>query len=243
VLIDAVSNGAKRKMLAWANRNGFYYLLDRATGEFLLGTPYVKQTWSDGFDAKGRPHVRPESVPSREGALVYPNLYGGTNWWSPTYDAELGLLYIPTTDRGGIFYVSPEQPVSAEGFLLGGIHRRVPNEDTIVAVKALEVLTGRVRWQYSRNASPERDPLNELGGLLSTSGHLVFGGDGEAFFAWDAGTGAELWRFETGGNIAAAPISYEQDGRQYVAVAAGRSILVFALPASNSRNHLQPQVR
>jgi alcohol dehydrogenase (cytochrome c) len=230
VLVDADIDGSKRKLMAWANRNGFYYLLDRVSGKFLFGTPFAKQTWADGLDPNGRPRVRPESMPSREGSLVYPSLNGATNWWSPTYDPELELFYVPTIDRGGIFYVWPDRPAS-EGARLGGFDTKVPHEDMTVAVKALEVRTGRVRWQYSkRYSSPERKALNDMGGLVSTAGRLVFGGDGETFLAWDAEKGGELWRFETGGKITAAPITYEQSGRQYIAIAAGRSILVFSLP-------------
>jgi alcohol dehydrogenase (cytochrome c) len=201
------------------------------TGKFLFGTPFAKQTWADGLDSNGRPHIRPESVPSRQGSLVYPSLNGATNWWSPTYDPELELFYVPMIDRGGIFYVWPDRPPNEVGARLGGYDTKVPHEDITVAVKALELRTGRVRWQYSRRySSPERKALNDMGGLVSTAARLVFGGDGETFLAWDAETGAELWRFDSGGEITAAPITYEQNGRQYVAVAVGRSILAFALP-------------
>lgn len=227
VLVDAAVDGSKRKLMAWANRNGFYYLLDRITGKFLLGTGFVKQNWADGLDAKGRPQVRQTSVPSRMGSLVYPSLYGGTNWWSPTYDSELGLMYVSTMDRGGVFYVSPGQPPTGEGFILGGVHNRLPNENTIVAVKALELTTGRVRWQYLR---PPLKVIDQMGGLMSTNGGIVFGGEAETLFALDARTGSELWRFDAGGQVLAAPVTYELSGRQFISVAAGRSILTFALP-------------
>jgi len=233
VLVDAIFDNSKRRLLSWTNRNGFYYLLDRSTGEFLSGTPYVRQTWADGLDAKGRPRIRPESVPSRQGATVYPSLFGGTNWWSPSYDPELELVFVPTVDRGGVFYVLPDRPPAEERLVLGGVHLRLPNEDTIVAVKALELRTGRVRWQYLR---PPVKAIDVMGGLISTAGRIVFGGEGETLFALDSETGAELWHCEVGGEIAAAPVSYELAGREYLAVAAGRSILAFALPQSNSRN-------
>jgi alcohol dehydrogenase (cytochrome c) len=233
VLIDVVKEKSKRKLLALANRNAFYYLLDRTTGQFLLGAPFVKQTWADGLDEKGRPLTRPESIPNKQGSVVYPSLNGATNWWSPTYDPELGLMYVPTLDRGGIFYVWPDRPPNEVGARLGGLDTKIPDEDVIMGVKALEVTTGHVRWQYTRQFStPERKARSEMGGLLSTAGHLVFGGDGESFFAWDAETGAELWRFETGGLITAAPVAYEIKGREYIAVACDRMILAFALPAS-----------
>lgn len=244
VLVDTVVDGMPRKLLAWANRNGFYYLLDRATGKFLLGTPFVRQNWADGLDANGRPHVRPESAPSLQGSLVYPNLLGATNWSSPSYDSELSLFFVPAVDRGSIFYLWPDRPPEETGARLGGYDARVPGEDLTVAVKALELKTGRVRWEYSRRYSnPERKAMSEMGGLLSTAGELVFGGDADKFFALDSKTGAELWRFDAGGYIAAAPVSYEQGGRQYVAIAAGRSILAFALPPSASHNGPPPKGR
>jgi alcohol dehydrogenase (cytochrome c) len=240
VLVDAVVDGSKRKLLAWGNRNGFYYLLDRTNGKFLLGAPFVKQTWADGLDANGRPHVRPESVPTLQGSLVYPGIAGGTNWWPPAYDPESRLMYVPSVEKGAIFYASPKEPPDELGEKLGGTTMPVPNEDAIVAVKAIEVTTGRIRWQHG---GPPRRIHMEMSGLLSTGGKLIFGGDGEEFFALDAETGAELWRFPTGGTIAAAPVSYELAGRQYVAVAAGRSILTFALPHPASRNNAQLQGR
>ena len=230
VLVDGVFGGSKRKLMLFANRNAFYYVLDRTTGEFLLGAPFVKQTWADGLDAKGRPRVRPESAPSRQGSVVYPSLTGGTNWWSPTYDPELGLLYVPTVNQGGIFYLWPNRPRGNEGFILGGLDTKIPNEDFVVAVKAIEATTGRIRWEYSR---PPRKINGELiGGLLSTAGGLIFGGDLDDFFALDAATGAELWRLPAGGRIAGAPMTYEVQGRQYIGVAAGRAIFSFALPRS-----------
>ncbi len=232
VLVDAVVDGAKQKLLAWANRNGFYYLLNRTTGKFLLGNPYVKQTWTDGLDSNGRPHVRPDSVPSLQGAEVYPGIAGGTNWWSPSYDPDLGLLFVPTVDKGAIFYASAQEPLDETGENLGGMSMPVPNEDAIVAVKAIEVTTGRIRWQHG---GPPRKTMMEMSGVTSTAGKLVFGGDGERFFALDSESGTELWDFAAGAQIWAAPITYELGGRQYVAVAAGRSIIAFSLPQSNLR--------
>jgi alcohol dehydrogenase (cytochrome c) len=227
VLADVVVGGTKRKLLAWANRNGFYYLLDRTTGEFLLGTPFVKQTWANGLDEKGRPRTRPESIPSPQGSLVYPSVTGGTNWWSPAYNPELHLVYVPTIDRGSVFYSLPDMPLDDLGEDLRGNVSMLPNEEMIVAVKALEITTGRLRWQYFR---PSRKRPGQMGGLLSTAGGIVFGGDLESLFALDSRTGAELWHFEAGGLVQAAPVSFDVGGRQFIAVAAGRSILAFALP-------------
>jgi alcohol dehydrogenase (cytochrome c) len=236
VLVDAVVDGEKQKLLAWANRNGFYYLLNRTTGKFLLANAYVKQTWTDGLDSNGRPHVRPESVPSIQGAEVYPGIAGGTNWWSPSYDPDLGLLFVPTVDKGAIFYASAQEPLDETGENLGGMSMPVPNEDAIVAVKAIEVTTGRIRWQHG---GPPRKVMMESSGVMSTAGKLVFGGDGERLVALDSESGTELWHFAAGAQIWAAPITYELEGRQYVAVAAGRSIIAFSLPGADSRKNSQ----
>jgi alcohol dehydrogenase (cytochrome c) len=229
VLVNAVGegSGSQRKLLAWANRNGFYYLLDRTSGKFLLGNPFVKQTWADGLDEKGRPKVRPESVPSGQGSQVYPGIAGATNWWSPSYSPELGLMYVPTVDKGAIFYGSAREPLDEFGENLGGMTAAIPSEDAVVGVKAIDVLTGQIRWQH---LDPPRRVYMQMNGIMSTAGKLVFAGDAENFLAMDAETGEELLRFPAGAEIWAAPISYQVDGRQYIAVAAGRTILAFALP-------------
>jgi alcohol dehydrogenase (cytochrome c) len=223
VLVDATFGDVKRKLLAMANRNGFYYLLDRINGTFLLGTPFVRQTWADGIDASGRPRGRSESIPVRQGTLVYPGNLGGTNWWSPTLDAELELLFVPTLDQGSFFFASPNRSNEEYDKLFSGYYQ----EDLVTAVKALELTTGRIRWQYTR---PGRKDRNHMAGLLSTAGRLIFGGDNETLFALNAETGEELWHCEVGGWIVAAPVSYQVAGRQYIAVAAGSDILAFALP-------------
>jgi len=222
ILVDA----AGQKLMAWPNRNGFYYLLDRNNGKFLLGTPFVKQTWSYGLDGNGRPNVRPDSVPAREGTLVHPSVTGGTNWWASTYDPALGLMFVPTLEQPGIFFGSPRRTVDREGETLGSNTSRVPGERLTTAVKALEIATGRVRWQHGR---APRTHHAYTGGLLSTAGGLVFGSDMQTLFALDSATGAELWRFHAGAEVMAAPVSYQVAGRQYVAIAAGHSILAFAL--------------
>jgi alcohol dehydrogenase (cytochrome c) len=237
VLAEAVVDGSKRKLLAWANRNGFFYLLDRTTGKFLLGAPFVRQTWADGLDVAGRPRVRPESLPTPQGSVVYPGVTGATNWWPPTYDPEARVLYVPTVDKGAIFIASSHEPLDKFGESLGGITMPIPDEDATVAVKAIDVTTGRIRWQHQD--SPRRIYM-EMSGLMSTASKLLFRGDAEQFVAEDAETGADLWQFAAGAPICAAPVSYEVRGRQYVAVAAGRTILAFALPKSNRREERLP---
>lgn len=226
VLIDAQWQGQQRKLMAFPNRNGFYYLLDRATGEFLLGTTYVKQTWAQGLDGKGRPIALAAAAPTRGGVLVYPGVTGGTNWWATTYAADLGLIYVPALERGSYFYATPDTNVDVTGETLGSATEMVPNERLVTSVLAIEATTGHLRWRHDY---PSRLQFGQMGGLMSTAGGLVFGGDLETFYALDATTGEKLWQFPAGGQVMAAPVTYQADGRQMVAVGAGHNILSFAL--------------
>jgi alcohol dehydrogenase (cytochrome c) len=226
VLLDGTAGFQKRKLMAWANRNGFYYLLDRETGEFLRGAPFIRQNWNDGLDAKGRPHPSPGSTPTPQGVLVYPQSSGATSWWSPSYDPRLQLLFIPTIDTGSVLTASAQRdPAVGEQRIYSALGPKGVGGIT-AAVKALDVSTGRIAWQYER---PSRTVTPETGGLLSTDGDVVFGGDLDMFFALDARTGAELWRFQPGGEVISAPVTYALDGRQYVVMSAGIGVFAFTL--------------
>lgn len=232
VLIDHIDAFPNRKLLAFANRNGFFYLLDRVTGKYLLGSAFERQNWTDGLDENGRPHVRATSIPTPEGVLVYPHSGGAANWWPPSYDPEFQLLYIPTVDLGSIITATGTgnpAPGEARG---GSVQEVVPNQLMIPAVKALDVRTGRIVWQYS-SAARQPGSEEETGAVMSTAGSLVFGGDLDTFFALDAKTGAKLWDFNAGGHIVAAPITYELGGREYVVMSAGDSIFAFTLSTSS----------
>lgn len=221
VLLDGEVNGSQRKLVVNANRNGFYYVLDRVTGEFLLGTPYAKQTWADGIDPKGRPILKPSMDPSEQGTLVWPSLQGSTNWFSPSYSPKTGLLYVPVREMGAIYY-KREAEYRVGTFFAGGGERPL-RRDAWGAVRALDPLTGRRRWEFKLH-----EPT--WAGVLSTAGGLVFGGSEEGnFFALDATTGKPLWHLNAGGAIAANPISFAVDGEQRIAVAADRVLIVFGL--------------
>jgi alcohol dehydrogenase (cytochrome c) len=222
MLIDATFQGRKRNLLAIANRNGFYYLLDRVTGEFLLGRPYVKQTWARGLDARGRPIILPEGEPTWEGTLVYPGVPGGATWPGPAYSPETDLVYVPAREAGSWFFKG-HVDLDPSTMYFAGIERPRINDSTATMVRALDRASGTLRWEF-----PTFGPFST--GLLATAGQLVFSGtfSGE-FFALDARTGALRWHFNTGGMIA-GPMSYAVDGKQYVAVAAGTSVFAFAVP-------------
>jgi len=222
VLLDGRIGGQSRKLVTMANRNGFYYVLDRATGEFLSGTPYIEQGWATGLDTAGRPILRPNIEPTEAGTDLTPNLHGGTNWFSPSYSPRAGLFFVAARQMGSRYFKYPVSFTPGRYFLGGG-ESEFGGDSAQGAVKALSPLTGAVRWSFPLHSPP-------WAGLLSTGGGLVFGGTNEGvFFALNAATGRPLWHFQTGAQVNANPIAFAIDGRQYVAIAAGMTLQVFAL--------------
>lgn len=223
ILTEVVVGGTQRKAMAWANRNGFYYVLDRTTGEFLRGQPFVKQTWAQGLDAHGRPIPAPGGRPTRKGALVFPGVAGGTNWQSAAFHPGLGLVFVPATEGSSVFTNSPPETHQPGALFVasGAI-----TQELEPIVKALDAATGDKRWEYRE---PRARGIPGRSGLLATAGDLVFGACEGQLFALDARTGAELWRVGLGGITSAAPISFAVDGHQRIAIAAGRSVFVFGL--------------
>ena len=223
VLLDAALEGEPRKLLLFPNRNGFYYVLDRVTGEFLVGKPFARQTWAIGLDEDGRPIENPETIPSTDGALVYPDDDGAANWYSPTYSPQTHLIYQNVREKGGIYYLA-DATYEPGKIYMGASRRVVSGEDPKGFLRALDALTGDLVWELEVHAPP-------WAGLMSTAGGLVFSGTMEGdFFAADARTGAVLWRFQTGGSVYANPITYLSEGRQFIAIAAGSGLFTFALP-------------
>ena len=217
VLVDRPTQFGIEKLMLWANRNGFYYVVDRVSGKFLGATPYVHQTWTDGIDPNGRPLPRKGFVRNAAGYLQYPGNVGGTSWWSPSLDAERDLMFVPVLEQGMVFFPSVKSWPTAS------------NRSFYTAVRALEARTGRLVWEYRR---PPRNVDNEMGGVLTTNSGVLFGSDQSTFFALDSRTGAELWSVQTGGTIAAAPMTFEAEGQQFIAIASGRNLMVFSLPGT-----------
>jgi alcohol dehydrogenase (cytochrome c) len=223
ILIDIEFDGRPRKLMLFPNRNGFFYVLDRVTGEFLRGTAFAKQTWAERIDENGRPIRIPGMLPNEEGVLVYPSVNGAANWWSNTYSPRTELLYVVTYDGADTFYIGEDEYVPGEMFVGGAPERYVPQETYASMIRALDPRTGDTRWEFPLQPKTQS-------GLLSTASDLVFGGSVDGYFyALDAVNGAELWRINVGGNVKAAPISYMVGGVQYVTVAAGNAILTFGL--------------
>ncbi len=223
VLADAEFDGRPRKLMLWPNRNAFFYVLDRATGEFLRGTPFARQTWAKGLDESGRPIRVPNMFPSVEGTLVSPPVTDAANWWSPSYSPSTGLLYVMTNDGEAMYFIREDEYVPGRQFTGGGSQRLQPIEKNVSAVRAIVPQTGERRWEY--RVQPRGST-----GLLSTAGDLVFGGTVDGYvFALDAHTGDELWHMNVGGMVHAGPISYLADGEQRVSIAAGNAIFTFGL--------------
>jgi alcohol dehydrogenase (cytochrome c) len=222
MLFDATVKGALRKVAAVANRNAYYYLLDRTTGEFLTGVPYAKQTWSTGLDDKGRPMVIPGKDPTENGNLVWPSLQGATNWFSPSYSPLSKYVYVAVREMGA-YYFKGEAVFKPGTFFAGGGERALPPDDNYGAIRALDAATGARKWEFKLHQPT-------WSGVLSTGGGLVFGGSEEGnFFALDAMDGKPLWQFQMGGPMAANPVSFLVDGKQRVAMPARGVMMVFGL--------------
>lgn len=227
VLADIPWQGRTRKVMLWANRNGVTYVLDRTNGQFLKGTSFVKTNWYVGFDEKGRPIPAPGTEPTPQGVLIYPGNQGGTNFYNPSYSPLTGLFYIPAWENSSSTYVKgPEPPVFHEGQSFTGDFPRAGSttEDEFSSVIAWDPVNATRKWTF-RMSSPRTE-----GGLLTTAGNVLFGGgrDGQ-FFVLDARDGKKLWETNLGPSIAAGPITYAVDGKQYVSIQAGASLFTFAL--------------
>jgi alcohol dehydrogenase (cytochrome c) len=242
MLVDMPFQGAQRKVMLLAQRNGFFYVLDRKTGQFLMGKPFAKQNWNIGFDPKtGRPIRDPNAESSYEGVLIYPGNQGATNWYSPSYSSRTGLYYLSAWENTStIFAKRPIKYEEGVTYMAGANRSIVPREtgmgfrtpqgpnfrmeeENYSAVRALDPQTGERKWEFKMS-----EPT--YAGVLSTAGDLVFSGGSEGhFFALDAKTGALLWSKQLGGQIFMSPMTYAVDGKQYVAVNAGNYLFVFSL--------------
>jgi alcohol dehydrogenase (cytochrome c) len=225
VLVDAPWKGTPRKLLLQANRNGYFYVLDRVTGEYLSGTQYVKNiTWASGLTPEGRPIVVPNMEPTREGRRVCPSLDGASNWYSAAFSPRTGLYYVQTNDKCGIFTRVDQTWESGKGFM-GGTFAAAP-EPARRVLRAIDIQTGKIAWEL-----PQFGAVDSWGGVLATASDIVFfGDDSGAFAAADARSGKRLWSFQTSQVWKSSPMTYVFDNRQLVAVASGPSILAFGLP-------------
>jgi alcohol dehydrogenase (cytochrome c) len=225
VLVDVETNGATRNLLVQANRNGLLYVLDRTNGKFLKATAFVeKLNWAKGVDASGRP-IRSARIPSAEGTEICPGIDGATNWFSPSYNPDIGFFYVMALESCNVYFAHA-QPFTPGATYYGTGTKLAPDEHAQKILLAYSVSEGKIVWRY-----PQVGRGNSWGGTLTTAGALVFfGNDTGALEAVEARTGRALWQFNTGQMIHASPMSYAVDGAQYVAVAAGSDVISFSLP-------------
>ncbi len=225
LLIDEEFQGRPRKLLIQGNRNGFFYVLDRTNGQFLLGEPFVNQTWAAGMDDSGRPIVLPGSDPTDAGSDVCPAIRGATNWWATSYHPGTKLFYL-LAHESCMTYTKNDQDWQRGRSWLGGSVRLAEGSPNQKFIRAIDIQTGDVAWSYAQTGKAQT-----YSGVLSTAGDLVFfGEDSGAFAALDARTGEPLWHFQANQDWKASPMTYMVGGRQYVAIASGMGFWAFALP-------------
>jgi alcohol dehydrogenase (cytochrome c) len=223
VLFDGEFRGEKRKLLAQASRNGYFFLLDRVTGKHLLTAPFIETNWANGIDDRGRPVARPGKEPTPDGALVNPGSDGSTNWMSPTFSPQTGLYYVVARRIWSIFYRTVDG--KAEGW--GGRDRNLYANSVI---RAIDYRTGDIKW------SREIGEGESVAGLMSTAGNILFTADTSGnLIALDPRTGETLWHSYAGARVVTSPMTYELDGRQYITIGAGDVLFSFALPEGFSR--------
>ena len=238
VLIDAPDGaGGTLKLMLWGNRNGFFYVLDRESGRFLSGSPFVDVNWASGLDDSGRPVLTPQPP----GATTFPGVQGGTNWYSPSYSPGTGLFYVSAWESYGAVFQPQEVEYQPGRIFLGGrpaspipgganvpgLRRGHINNWTEAAgngaVLAIDPRTGQQAWRFEMTDVT-------ASGILTTGSNLLFTGTRDGYFqALDAASGDLLWKQTLGGMIANGPMSYMVDDTQFVAVASGHSLFVFAL--------------
>jgi alcohol dehydrogenase (cytochrome c) len=221
VLADVTIGGQLRKAVLFANRNGFFYALERATGKFIYGKPFIQTSWAKEIRPDGRPILLPGSLPSEQGTKVCPDASGGTNWMSPSLDPALGLLFVTARDACGTFFNWQDEYKPGEGFRGGAVSRL--EEFHHAALRAIDVTTGERRWEFPYTAQ-------SWAGVLSTASGLVFAGSSGNFMAFDAKSGKNLWHYQTGSALYAGATTYMLDGRQYVLMPSGTTVTAFALP-------------
>jgi len=218
VVVDDDVNGVHRKLLLQASRNGFFFVLDRTTGEHIRTAPFVKTNWSKGIDSRGEPIPNAAKEPKPDGVLVSPGSDGATNWMAPSFDPSAGLLYFSARELWSIFYMTAEgKPEGWAG--------RDRNLWATSFITAMDYRTGTIKWKHDIGHG-------EGGaGMLSTAGNLLFTGDNSGnLIALDPATGKTLWHVNLGANMATAPSTYELGGKQYLLTPVGDAIFCWTLP-------------
>jgi alcohol dehydrogenase (cytochrome c) len=228
ISFDLKKDGKVIKAGAKADRNGFFFIIDRTNGKLLNATPFVsKVTWAKGFDLEtGRPIYNDDNRPANpmdgggadgkgKPVLTAPSFLGGKNWMPIAYNPDNDLFYVPANEWAMDIWNEPITYKKGAAYLGAGFTIKPLYEDYIGALRAIDPKTGKIVWEY-------KNPAPLWGGVLTTAGNLVFTGTPEGFLkAFDAKTGQEVWKFNTGSGIVSSPITWDMDGEQYVAVVSG----------------------
>ena len=220
VLIDGLFDGKPRKMLAQAARNGYFFVLDRVTGQQLVTEPFIDLNWSKGVDSRGQPIPDAEKEPKTDGALVSPSGNGATNWPAPTFDPDTALFYVSAVQSYSVYYLT-DTDKKPEGY--GGRENGVWAQSSL---KAIDYRTGKVRWSHVFPGDG-----GSMSGLLTTAGNVLFSGDpSRNLIAFDPATGKPLWHVTLNSGISNGPMTYQLNGQQYLVAAAGTMLYAFVLP-------------
>jgi alcohol dehydrogenase (cytochrome c) len=226
ILADLTIAGQPRKVVMFANRNGFYYTLDRTNGRIILAKPFVMTTWAKEIGRDGRPVLEPGHTPNEDGEITCPDITGGTNFWPPTFDPSTRTFFVNAREACMTFYAWKPDYKPGERFT-GGAGQRYTSSTMPVygALRAIDPTTGERKWEF-KYLRPSTS------GLLSTASGLIFSGDNDGnVLALDSRSGALLWRYQMGANLhGTSPITYMVDGRQHVLVPAGTTLTAWALP-------------
>jgi alcohol dehydrogenase (cytochrome c) len=212
----------------FANRNGFYYTLDRITGKLITVKPFVTVTWAKEFDSNGRPILLPGHQPDEKGTTTCPDITGGTNFWPPSYDPSTQTFFVNAREVCATYFAWKPEYQQGERFTGGAAQRVIdPDNPAYGALRALDPATGQLKWEFRY--------LNlSTSGLLTTASGLIFTGDGDgSILALDSreGKGKLLWRYQMGATMhGTSPTTYMVDGRQYLLVPAGTTLTAWALP-------------
>ena len=223
VLADLTINGRARKVVMVANRNSFFYTIDRETGEFLVGKPFTGTQWARELTKEGKPIVLTNGVATSANPTCVPDYRGGTNFNPPSYDPSAQLFFVMARETCAIYSPRKEEPIAGRSFMSGGMEK-LPDPD-YSALRAIDPKTGAIKWEHKFTQS-------SLAGVMSTASGLVFAGDQDGYFnAFETRSGKLLWRYRTGSPIhGAAATTYMLDGRQFVLIPSGMTITAFALP-------------
>jgi alcohol dehydrogenase (cytochrome c) len=225
ILADITIAGQPRKVLMFANRNGFYYTLDRTNGKVIVAKPFVVTNWAKEVDRNGRPILLPGHDPDEKGSTTCPDITGGTNFWPPTFDPSTQTFFVNAREICATFYAWRPEYTAGERYTGGAAQRAAGDAAVYGALRAIDPATGERKWEF-RYLNPS------TAGLLTTASGLIFSGDAEGnLLALDSHNGKLLWHYQLGATMhGTSPITYMLDGRQHVLVPAGTTLTDWALP-------------